>query len=1049
MRLDEKFSVKPTIFESFTDEALKEALASGSAVAASKSSGADLPDGVLCRVSYPICNIGKRNANNRVYEKEVWDKVLLQDDLKRKLENRALFGHAEHPEQTQSNLEKTCHVIFEMWQHDGVVWQTLDILDTPTGRIVDCCLRAGCGVGMSTRAEGDLEEAEDEQGIYQKVVAESYAYETTDFTADPSTASALPHNIKFKVVKEIKEIAKMEEAAESEKELASHVLESIRCKDMSKCQGCGACAMNKDSKSTVGSLVEAKTIGVTSTLTYGEKTATVIEINEKAILLNVAEEDGTSVQVSVDGETNVNIDQSGAISIVPIPAEAQAAPVEEIPCPPVEDVPVDSANTGMGMPAVTGDETPEELMDEIPEAKDKPKELKKGDKIKMLEGEHKDKEGTIDKIDEMDILLDDGTLVAVDDPKAVHIMPVAAKEVDLPPEEVEPEAPVKAPEDELPPAEEVPEEDMDEKIPAEAGISDRIAAGNLLQDKDGTAWVVKNVEGNGITVHQPGEPGSEKFIAWEEADSWGFTKLSESEDKDIKESEVNEKDMMYAHNLALIMRRKGKTDDDIRKVMQLAGLGEDEVESVVSGSKEDSDEEVSDEACAKYKLKEATVNCPRCGGDLRVEDDDVRGEWERITYYCPECKRDFERKIEYDQGGMTTADYWIDEEGTPVDEAREVTEAAEVVQRGDEWFVVSGAGKDLGGPYGDRAKANQRLKDIKFWKSNESEVNEEEVDEGADIAAMYKKADLPAPDGKGIHTKAFHELAIKIAKSYVEGGDSKKDALDKAYPTAMKQLGKKKAVKKAHRKDESVNIVKELQVKEAATRAERDKAIELLEELTEKKQLEEHKAFEVKILVNKINRTLHVKELEEKAIRSKLEEKAKLAHELGKTNGDLQKQLTEKDELIIGVKKELKEAKSKSEKSIKSLKESISTAEDKKMSALVEAEKKYHVEIGKAVKEAEEATKAVTIKEFVKSFVDFKLLETNLKVDDNSRALLESCKSFDEVEELLEDIMDASRRNALHSNPITGIKVVKHEIIDEETKKAEESVNVAFEGMGT
>lgn len=1135
MRLDEKFLIKPTLFKSYIDAAVKEAIASGSAVAASKSSGAELPDGVLCRVSYPICVIGKRNANNRVYEKDVWDKVLLQDDIKRKLENRALFGHAEHPEQTQSNLEKTCHVIFEMWQHDGVVWQTLDILDTPTGRIVDCCLRAGCGVGMSTRAEGDLEEAEDEEGMYQKVVAESYVYETTDFTADPSTASALPHNIKFRVVKEIKEIAQMKEAAESEKELALRILESLRCKDKSKCQGCGACAMNK--KCTVGSLVEAKTIKVKSELTYGDKSASVAEINEKTILLNVTEEDGSFVQVSVDGETNVNIDQAGVISIVPVPAEALAA---EPAVSPVEEVPVDLANTGMGMPAVTGDETPEELMDEIPEAKDKPKELKKGDKIKMLEGEHKDKVGTIGKIDEtsMDILLDDGTLVTVDDPKAVHVMLAVAKDE-------EPEVPVQAPEDESPcPDEgepEVSEDDMDEKIPATGGVSDRIAAGNLLQDRHGTAWVVKHVEGNGITVHQPGEPGTEKFIGWEEADSWGFTKLSESKEV-LKEQYVYIKSEPQLWTVGFYdPEGKFQPESDHGSTQEAA----DRV-AYLNGKRPD-----SDEACGSKRkpLKEATVNCPRCGGDLDVLDDDVRGEWERITYYCPECKREFERKIEYDQGGMTTADYWIDEEGEPVDEAK-VVEAAQVVQKGDEWFVESGTGKSLGGPYSDKAKANQRLKDIKFWKSNESEVNEEEVDEqklttedvkklfksidgafakhltgltnckkevikrgkevglelsdegkrvleeselvekkcpkcgqklevraipdsednqfecmkcgyaepvleeseevdeSADIKKMYKDAGLPAPDGKGIHTKAFHELAIKIAKGYTAKGDSGQEALDKAYPTAMKQLGKEKAVKKAHRKSESVTIVKELQVKEAVTRAERDKAIELLEELNDKKHLEEHKAFEVKILVNKINETLCVKELEEKAIRSKLEEKAKLVHDLGYTNNVLQEQLEEKAKLIAEAKKKLEETKAKSEKSIKSLKESVSAAEDKKMSALAEAEKKYHAEIGKAVKEATEATKAATIKEFIKSFVGLKLSETNLKVDDNSQALLESCKSIEEVEELLEDVMDASRRNALHSNPITGIKVVKHEIIDEETKKAEKSVDVAFEGMG-
>jgi len=113
-----------------------------------------LPESVLCRVTYPICNIGKRNANNRVYEKAVWERVLQNKDIQEKIRNRALFGHAEHPEQTQSDLQLTSHVIHKMWidENRGQVFQTMDVLDTPTGRIVDALLRANCQVGFHCRS---------------------------------------------------------------------------------------------------------------------------------------------------------------------------------------------------------------------------------------------------------------------------------------------------------------------------------------------------------------------------------------------------------------------------------------------------------------------------------------------------------------------------------------------------------------------------------------------------------------------------------------------------------------------------------------------------------------------------------------------------------------------------------------------------------------------------------------------------------------------------------------------------------------------------------
>lgn len=55
----------------------------------------------------------------------------------------------------------------------------------------------------------------------------------------------------------------------------------------------------------------------------------------------------------------------------------------------------------------------------------------------------------------------------------------------------------------------------------------------------------------------------------------------------------------------------------------------------------------------------ATVNCPKCNGKLDVMTDDLRGEWERITYYCEECNREYDRLITFkEQSGMIKSDEW-------------------------------------------------------------------------------------------------------------------------------------------------------------------------------------------------------------------------------------------------------------------------------------------------------------------------------------------------------------------------------------------------------
>jgi len=203
-----------------------------------ESNRSKLPEGVLLRVTYPICNIGELNANNRMYERDVWEAVGKDESINEKMANRALFGQAEHPEETMSDLQLTSHVIFETWIDDSknITYQRLDVLDTPMGRIIETLLKAGCGVGMSTRAEGDLEDVEGDideatgkPKIYQKVIAETYRYVTTDFTADPSTFGAVPQDLEFNLCQSVSKSAREGKMNLAEKKFATKILEGLRC----------------------------------------------------------------------------------------------------------------------------------------------------------------------------------------------------------------------------------------------------------------------------------------------------------------------------------------------------------------------------------------------------------------------------------------------------------------------------------------------------------------------------------------------------------------------------------------------------------------------------------------------------------------------------------------------------------------------------------------------------------------------------------------------------------------------------------------------------
>lgn len=64
----------------------------------------------------------------------------------------------------------------------------------------------------------------------------------------------------------------------------------------------------------------------------------------------------------------------------------------------------------------------------------------------------------------------------------------------------------------------------------------------------------------------------------------------------------------------------------------------------------------------------------------------------------------------------------------------------------------------------------------------------------ATIRKIYKQAGVKTPDGKGIHTEKFHEMAVAIKR------DNPKLSMSSCYAIAMKKLGREKAVKKSHQR---------------------------------------------------------------------------------------------------------------------------------------------------------------------------------------------------------------------------------------------------------
>jgi len=203
-----------------------------------ESESGKLFDGVLCRVKYPIYWFGQLNRNNRMYEEQIMDKLEGDKDIKEAIEKRSSFMQEEHP--LLDNKTRTAHIAgvlvgFTRESIDGkkAGFAVMDVLDTPMGRIVDTLIKANCGIGTSTRADGAVEECMDEgtRKAYHKVITESYKFFALDFTAEPSTYGSYPQDVQRSVVDIVKESVG---SGKLDRETALHLLESLNAPEATK-----------------------------------------------------------------------------------------------------------------------------------------------------------------------------------------------------------------------------------------------------------------------------------------------------------------------------------------------------------------------------------------------------------------------------------------------------------------------------------------------------------------------------------------------------------------------------------------------------------------------------------------------------------------------------------------------------------------------------------------------------------------------------------------------------------------------------------------------
>lgn len=123
------------------------------------------------------------NQNGRIYPRDILEREV-RNYQKFILENRAT-GELDHPAESTISLKNVCHKVVEAKMDGDTCYGKIEILNTPSGKIVQELMSANVKLGISSRGVGTTEA----KGEYQ-VVCDDFQIICWDIVSDPSTVNA-------------------------------------------------------------------------------------------------------------------------------------------------------------------------------------------------------------------------------------------------------------------------------------------------------------------------------------------------------------------------------------------------------------------------------------------------------------------------------------------------------------------------------------------------------------------------------------------------------------------------------------------------------------------------------------------------------------------------------------------------------------------------------------------------------------------------------------------------------------------------------------------
>jgi len=141
-------------------------------------------------VEGPIQRADAKNQNGRIYPKKILQREVERYINEEIAENRAL-GELDHPDSSVINLKNASHNILEVWWEGNDLYGRIELLDTPSGRILKKLFEHNITVGISSRGMGSVDQL-DESTVE---VQDDFQLVCWDFVSNPSTHGAFMNRV--------------------------------------------------------------------------------------------------------------------------------------------------------------------------------------------------------------------------------------------------------------------------------------------------------------------------------------------------------------------------------------------------------------------------------------------------------------------------------------------------------------------------------------------------------------------------------------------------------------------------------------------------------------------------------------------------------------------------------------------------------------------------------------------------------------------------------------------------------------------------------------